>query len=122
VNIQYESKENILYVRFAGLLNAIDLIFLYLNEDYMSEQHQHAKILYDFTQISGSKLTNEDAQGLAILRKRDQSQTGRKHLVIVPSKIEAGPLAEEFAKIISGGNYQVDICMSLLEAEQLLAD
>jgi hypothetical protein len=122
LNITYESKGDILHVQFCGLLNSIDMIFLYLNEDYNSQQQQHGKILYDFTQITGSQLSKEDAQGLAILRKRDKSQTSKKHLVIVPSKFDSAPMADEFAKVISGGNYRVDICTSLVEAEDLLAD
>lgn len=119
MNIHYESTRDILLVEFSGMLDAIDLIFLYLSEDYNQALKQHNKILYDFSQITGSKLTSEDAQGLAILRKRDEQTTAGKHMIIVADHPNLTALVEDFAKIIQKVNCQVSICTSISEAERL---
>ncbi|MFT4993601.1 MAG: hypothetical protein ACI965_000621 [Paraglaciecola sp.] len=121
MSYQIDTFDDLIRIKFYGVLDALDLILLNQSKDYKLAIQNKNKMLMDFTDIEGSALTAEDARGLAMLGNRDSQRVKNLHLVIASDPISAPAMQHLCGKVFADSGWQVDIVESVAEGQQLFA-
>jgi hypothetical protein len=122
MSYQINTLDDLIHIEFYGTLDAFDLILLNQSQDYKLAIESKKKMLMDFTDIEGSKLTAEDAQGLAMLGKLDSERVKNLHLVIAIDQESAQAMQHLCGKVFADSSWKVDIVESVAKGKQLLAN
>jgi hypothetical protein len=118
---QIDTFDDQIRIEFNGALDALDLILLNQSPAYKTAIENKKKMLIDFTGIEGSKLTAEDAKGLAMFGQLDSERVKNLHLVIAVEQDSALAILHICEKVFSDSSWKVDTVDTLMKAKQLLS-
>lgn len=107
-------------ITFEGTITALDLIFMLQDRRYRQALSDNRVVFWDFSQISGSQLSDADRQGLALLGKRDAEKIANIHLVILVSYAEPENLGRLLKDIFANSSWQVSVVQTKAQALKLL--
>ena len=114
------SSDTTLSVAFEGNINALDLIFMNQDRRYRDGLIGKQKLFLDFSQISGSQLSWEDTEGLALLGKRDSDKFTGIMLILLVSIGQSERMTELVKRIFGNSSWQVKVFESRSEALKAL--
>tara|TARA_R110002167_G_scaffold8206_8_gene38081 strand:- start:9856 stop:10365 length:510 start_codon:yes stop_codon:yes gene_type:complete len=120
MHYEITSQNSTATIRFEGLITALDLIFMIQDSKYRQALKNNRNLFWDFSRISGSQLTAEDRQGLALLGKRDAEQVSDRHLVILSAFAESEGVGLLLKDIFVKSSWQVTVVQTEAEARKLL--
>lgn len=119
MSYEIKTERDTLYIEFSGVLNALDLICLNQSQAYQTGLKKAAKMMLDFSQISGSQLTQADTHGLLMLGKRDSHKVLNIQLLIVTGKTNSQAIAQLGTRIFAQSSWQVSIIANRHQADKL---
>lgn len=122
MSYRIDTFDDLVSIEFYGVLDALDLILLNQSQDYKLAIQDKKKMLMDYTGIEDSRLTGEDAKGLAMLGVRDSQRVKNMHLVVVVDKKSVPAVQHIFGKIFAESSWQVDVVDSVARSKQLFVD
>ncbi|WP_289029833.1 hypothetical protein [uncultured Paraglaciecola sp.] len=120
--MQFEISENdgFAIVSIEGSLNALDLLFMLQSSDYKSVIAKYDKVLIDYSDISGSSLTMEDAVGITLLGKMNLVNQQDIHIAVAVNENERAVMEKVTAEIFSNGDAKVTIVESKQQGINIL--
>jgi hypothetical protein len=78
--------KDIACITIEGNLNALDLLFMLRSKKYKDVIKQYKKIIIDYTNISGSEITEQDGFAISMLGKMDWENLGKITIVMAVYK------------------------------------
>lgn len=120
--MSYEMKttDNMLCIEFDGMLNALDLIFLNQSQEYQSGLKKTQKLMLDFSQITGSELTEADTHGLLMLGKLDSQKVQDIQLFIITATTDSETIERLCTEVFAQSSWQVSIFHNRRQADSLI--
>ncbi|WP_133470708.1 hypothetical protein [Paraglaciecola marina] len=120
--MQFEISENdgFAIVSIEGSLNALDLLFMLQSSDYKSVIAKYDKVLIDYSDISGSSLTMEDAVGITLLGKMNLVNQQDIHIAVAVNENERAVMEKVTAEIFSNGDAKITIVKSKQQGINIL--
>lgn len=107
-------------VSIEGCLNALDLLFMLQSSDYKWVIASYDKVLIDYSEISGSSLTMEDAVGITLLGKMDLDNQQDIHIAVAVNENERAVMEKVTAEIFPKGGAKVTIVESKQQGINIL--
>jgi hypothetical protein len=99
--------EDIACITLEGNLNALDLMFMLQSKKFKHKIKQYKKIIMDYTNISGSTLTEQDATAISMLGKMDWEHLGKITIVMAVNGNKRGLVEKVTNSIFSDS--QIDV-------------
>lgn len=112
--------DNIACVAIEGNLNSLDLMFMLQSKEYKDVITHFAKIIIDYTDISGLTLTPQDVAAIAMLGKMDLENLGEITIVMAVNENERNMIEKVTKNIFADSHTNILITDSKNNAMKLL--
>jgi hypothetical protein len=111
---------NITYVDFHGVVDALDIVQLINNPEFIPSLHLHKKVIYDFSGTEEVDLDLQEVKRFAILANVEANFTEDLHVSIILSSPSGRSRAEYYKSLIASANWRIEIVDHQHEALALL--
>ena len=111
---------NIACMTIEGNLNSLDLMFMFQSKEYKDVIKQYKKIIIDYTNISGSTLTAQDAIAITMLGKMDLEGLGKLTIVAAVNENEHDVMEQVTKSIFSDSQTDVFVTKTKNNALKIL--
>lgn len=115
-------ENNITYVDFHGVVDALDIVQLINNPKFIPSLHLNNKVIYDFSGTEEVDLDLQEVKRFAILANVEANFIENLHVSIILSSPNGRSRAEYYKSQIVSSNWRIDIVDNQDEALTLLAE
>lgn len=111
---------NVLHLKYSGFVDALDLIQVVKDPEFLPQISRYKKAIYDFTETEEIDLNFEETKRFSTLANVEANFIDNAHFVIVLSGPEGRARAEHYRNEITAPGWRVDIVETLVEAIDLI--
>lgn len=102
-------KNNITYVHFHGVVDALDIVQLINNQEFIPSLHLYNKVIYNFSNSAEVDLDYQEIKRFAVLANIEANFIENLQINIVLRSSTGRKRAEYYKSQISASNWHVDI-------------
>jgi hypothetical protein len=122
VSYQIEIIQDIVWVKYLGLVDGLDIIEHYQDPLYVDNIRRYGKVIYDYTQTTDSNITQDEIREFSVLAKIESPYHDRILGVVIPRTEKGRELAGVYIKLLANYNWHLSIANNFAEALKLLSD
>jgi hypothetical protein len=120
VSYQIEIIQDIVWVKYLGPVDGLDIIEHYQDPMYVDNLRLYGKVIYDYTQATDNNISQDEIREFSVLAKIESPLHDTIKGVVIPRTDRGRALAGEYIKILENYNWELSIASSMEEALTLM--
>ncbi|MCC2617974.1 hypothetical protein LJ739_17100 [Aestuariibacter halophilus] len=116
MNVAFCIVENIVWVRFSGHIDALDLIQLSADDNYLESLRKYRRVIFDYSQATSVNMGFEEIRQLSTITRVECNFTEHLHGAIVPLDDAGWIRAKRYAETVKPYGWEMVIVDSTEQA------
>ncbi|WP_339721588.1 hypothetical protein [uncultured Paraglaciecola sp.] len=109
-------KENHIYVKYAGVIDGLDMVQITADENFINNMRRLQNVIHDFSFCDEVSLGVEDMQEIALMSNLESNFTEKAKMMIIPRTPQGFARISAFSQAIKSPDWRVLAAQNYEEA------